>query len=146
MSNKKKWSNEVGIQLLRTCMEWIMSRVLSKKGRRWEILMYKGTTALDAMKLLKGPLKFIEVVTMVMFLSRILTAKVATPPPISSPILIVPGLSVARRTSSMEKSRLWLLVPEEDVAVHRVFSRPSRSKQSLQSSNSFCLCFLQSVY
>lgn len=36
--------------------------------------MYMGTTPLDAMKLLKGPFKFMEVVMMVMFLCLILTA------------------------------------------------------------------------
>ncbi|KAI8540942.1 hypothetical protein RHMOL_Rhmol08G0024000 [Rhododendron molle] len=85
-------------------------------------------TPLAAIKLLKGPFKFIEVVMIVTFLSFILIANVPTPPPISSPIRIVPGFFTAS-TSSIGKSRL---VP---TVVHRTFSRPKRSKQSLQSSN-----------
>uniref|UniRef100_A0A3Q7GKX4 Uncharacterized protein n=1 Tax=Solanum lycopersicum TaxID=4081 RepID=A0A3Q7GKX4_SOLLC len=59
-------------------------------------------------------------------------ANVATPPPMSSPILIVPGFFTAS-TSSIEKSR-----PAPFVDNQRLFSLPLRSKQSLQSSNDFC--------
>ncbi|KAG5607235.1 hypothetical protein H5410_028727 [Solanum commersonii] len=132
MSKNKKWSSVDGIQLLNTCIEWTISSVLSKKGSLCEMLMYKGMTPLDAINVLKGPLRFIEVVNIVMFLSLILTANVATPPPMSSPILIVPGFFTAS-TSSIEKSR-----PAPFVDNHRFFSLPLRSKQSLQSSNDFC--------
>ncbi|KAK4402402.1 hypothetical protein Sango_0980900 [Sesamum angolense] len=68
-------------------------------------------------------------------LSLILTANVATPPPMSRPIRIVPGFLTAR-TSSMVKSRLEPLAPS---LAQRFFSRPFRSKQSLQSSKPFWL-------
>ncbi|KAI8018991.1 hypothetical protein LOK49_LG04G01490 [Camellia lanceoleosa] len=59
-------------------------------------------------------------------------ANVATPPPMSSPIRIVPGFFTAN-TSSMEKST----PPPIFGPAQRVFSTPSRSKQSLQSSKPF---------
>uniref|UniRef100_A0A0V0GKE2 Putative ovule protein n=1 Tax=Solanum chacoense TaxID=4108 RepID=A0A0V0GKE2_SOLCH len=65
-----------------------------------------------------------------MLLFLILTANVATPPPVFIPILIVPSF-VTAITSSIEKS-----TPASFFTVQRVFSLPLRSKQSLQSSKS----------
>lgn len=101
----------------------MISNVLSKNGSLSEMLRYIGTTPHDAMKLLKGPFKFIEVVIIVMLLALILIANVAT---LSSPIWIEPCFLTAS-TSSMVKSRPLLLFD----LVQQFFSWLLRSKQSL---------------
>lgn len=82
---------------------------------------------------LNGPFEFMEVVTMVMFLAIILTANVATPPPILRQIRVVPSFFIAN-TSSILKSSSPLPLDE----IQRFFSSPWRSKQSPKP---FSLCF-----
>ena len=71
-------------------MECTISSVLSKKGSLWETLTWIGINPREAMKLLNGPSKFNVPVMIMTFRSLILVANVAVPPPISSPIQIVP--------------------------------------------------------
>ena len=71
-------------------MECTISSVLSKKGSLWETLTWIGINPREAMKLLNGPSKFNVPVMDMTFRSLILVANVAVPPPISSPIQIVP--------------------------------------------------------
>ncbi|GER38928.1 auxin response factor 8 [Striga asiatica] len=92
-----------GIQLLITCIECTISSVFSKNGSLSETVTCIEISPRDEIKLLKGPSKFIEVVTIVTFLSIIRAANEPDPPPISSPIRIVPFGLVAR-TRSIPKS------------------------------------------
>ncbi|KAG5625825.1 hypothetical protein H5410_001094 [Solanum commersonii] len=60
------------IQLFKIRIECTISRVFLKKGSLWETPRCIDINPLNAMKLLNEPSKFMEVVTMVTFLSFIL--------------------------------------------------------------------------
>lgn len=80
------------------------SKVYAKNGSLCEMLTWIGIKPHDSIKLLKWPSRFIGVVMIVTFLSFVLAANVPIPPPMSSPIRIVPRGFVPR-TWSIPKSR-----------------------------------------
>lgn len=64
-------------------------QIIIKKGSLSVTVIYMAITSLEAMKVLQGVLRFVEVVTMVTFRFLILMMNVLLPPPISSPTRIV---------------------------------------------------------